>query len=34
MMINPIDLAIILAYFVVAIGLGIYVSRRSVKNMN
>jgi Na+/proline symporter len=34
MMINTIDLAIILGYFVVAITLGILVSKRAVKNMN
>ena len=34
MMINTIDLAIILAYFVVAITLGMLVSKRAVKNMN
>jgi len=33
-MINTIDLAIILAYFVVAITLGMLVSKRAVKNMN
>jgi hypothetical protein len=34
MMINTIDLVIFLAYFVVAITLGILVSKRAVKNMN
>jgi Na+/proline symporter len=34
MMINTIDLVIILVYFVVAITLGILVSKRAVKNMN
>jgi solute:Na+ symporter, SSS family len=34
MMINTIDLAIILGYFVIAITLGMLVSRRAVKNMN
>jgi Na+/proline symporter len=34
MMINTIDLVIILAYFVVAITLGMLVSKRAVKNMN
>ena len=34
MMINTIDLAIILSYFVVAISLGILVSKRALKNLN
>jgi Na+/proline symporter len=34
MMINTIDLAIIIGYFVVAISLGMLVSKRAVKNMN
>ena len=34
MSISPIDLTIIVGYFVVAITLGILVSKRAVKNMN
>jgi solute:Na+ symporter, SSS family len=34
MLINPIDLFIIIGYFVVAITLGIIVSKRATKNMN
>jgi len=34
MSINPIDLTIIIGYFIVAISLGILVSKRAVKNMN
>ncbi len=34
MMINTIDLAIIIGYFVIAITLGVLVSKRAIKNMN
>ena len=34
MSINPIDIAIIVIYFVVAMTLGILVSKRAKKNMN